>query len=271
MFSPITGDFEDKSKMFIAHNDAQFFTVSFGNSPRTILALGGWAGSWEVWTNTFGHLSSTWRAVAYDHRGTGATIAPVESITVANMTADIFVVMDALNIEQCVLAAESAGAITALHAILQQPQRFQGLVLVDGLYYRPASEAVDPFVVGLKNDFPATIAQFVDTCVPESDSDAIRRWGRQILMRSEPAAAIQLYECVYGQDLRPHLGQITQPTLVIHGEQDHLVPVEAAQWLTTQLPDSRLEILPGAGHVPTVTRPYEVADAINRRFEHIKR
>jgi pimeloyl-ACP methyl ester carboxylesterase len=250
--------------MFITHNDAQIYAVAFGSSPRTLLALGGWAGSWEVWTETFCHLSETWRAAAYDHRGTGATTAPIESITVENMTNDVFVVMEALKVERCVLACESAGAVIALNAVLQQPQRFQGLVIVDGLYNSPMPDETDPFVQGLKHYFGATIAQFVNRCVPEPDSEAIRRWGRQILARSEQAAAIRLYECVYGVDLRPRLGEIQQPTLIIHGDLDRLVSVEAARWLAEHIPNAQLEILEGAGHVPTVTRPREVAEAINR-------
>ena len=56
------------------------------------------------------------------------------------------------------------------------------------------------------------------------------------------------------------------PTLLIHGEHDQIVPVHEAQELAAQLPNSELLILPGAGHVPTITRPYAVADAITRFF-----
>jgi pimeloyl-ACP methyl ester carboxylesterase len=100
--------------------------------------------------------------------------------------------------------------------------------------------------------------------VPEPDSDAIRRWGRQILARADQAAAIRLYECMFGLDLRPQVSQISQPTLILHGEADQLVPLRDAEWLAAQLPDCHLEVFKGAGHVPTVTRPREVAEAINR-------
>jgi pimeloyl-[acyl-carrier protein] methyl ester esterase len=88
----------------------------------------------------------------------------------------------------------------------------------------------------------------------------------QIVTRAEQAAAIQLYEMMYGLDLRPRLPTITLPTLIIHGEKDALVPVSAAQWLAGQLPHSQLHILPGAGHVPTMTRPQQVATLINQFF-----
>lgn len=252
--------------MFIQHQDAQLFCVGFGNGPRTLLALGGWAGSWEVWAETFTYLSKTWRTIAFDHRGSGATLAPATSITVDAMVEDVFVVLDALGIEQCVLAAESAGAIVALLAALRQPQRFTGLVLVDAAYQRPMPVGEDSFVTSLKRDFSGTIRWFVDTCVPEPNSEAIRHWGRQILERSTQAAAIQLYECMLGMDLRPQISQISQPTLVLHGDADAFVELAEAEWLAAHLTTSHLHILKGAGHVPSVTRPREVADVINQYF-----
>ena len=257
--------FKDKI-MFIQHHQAQLLTVSFGAGPRTLLAHGGWVGSWELWAQPFTHLSQTWRTVAYDHRGTGATIAPLETITWANLVDDLLAVMDALKIEQCVLAGESAGAAVVLQAALAHPERYTGLVLVDGLFHQPRPTGPDMFLQGLKSHYQATLQQFVNTCTPEPDSEAIRRWGMQIVNRAEQAAAIQLYEMVYGLDLRPHLSTITLPTLIIHGEKDALVSVSAAQWLAEQLPNSQLHILPGAGHVPTMTRPREVATLINQFF-----
>ena len=252
--------------MYISRPDAQLFAVAFGNSPRTLLGLGGWVGSWELWLEPFTLLSNSWRTIAYDHRGTGATIAPPESITLPTMVEDLFAVLDAFGVAECVLAAESAGAAIALQAALQQPARFRGLVIVDGMYHRERPVGADRFVAALKAHFHETLEQFVDACVPEPNSEAIRHWGRQIVRRSSPEAAVRLYECLYDIDLRPQLPQITQPSLVIHGENDQIVPVSAAEWLATQLPNSQLMVLPASGHVPTVTQPRTVADAIEQFF-----
>ena len=53
--------------MFIQNSDAQLYAVDFGSGSRTILAHGGWIGSWELWTEPFTYLSENWRTVAYDH------------------------------------------------------------------------------------------------------------------------------------------------------------------------------------------------------------
>jgi len=81
--------------------------------------------------------SRQWRTVAYDHRGSGATVAPVASITAEQLVDDLFAVLDAYGIDHCVLAAESSGALTALSAALAQPARIKGLALVGSMSYRP--------------------------------------------------------------------------------------------------------------------------------------
>ena len=255
--------------MFIPHNGAQLYTVEFGSGPRTILAHGGWAGSWELWTEPFIHLSKTWRTVAYDHRGTGVTIAAADSISIENMVNDLFAVMDKLEIEKCVLAAESAGGFVAISAVLQQPERFEGLVLVDVMYARKTPQGDPPFAIGLKTNFEKTVQDFVDVCVPETEPNSVevRAWGRKIIFRASQASAIKLNECTYGIDFRPQVSKISLPTLIIHGDNDMLVPLSDAEWLASSIPNSHLSILKGAGHVPTVTRPREIAEEINRYFQ----
>jgi pimeloyl-ACP methyl ester carboxylesterase len=253
--------------MFITVGDAKLYTTAFGSTTSpVIVGIGGWIGSWELWAEPFTILSQSWRTIAYDHRGAGATIAPVESITFIRLVDDVLAVLDAYNVEKCVLAAESAGALTVLAATLKYPTRITGLVIVDGMYFRETSLENDSFLLGLRKAYPSTLDYFVETCVPEPNSDHIKHWGRQIIDRASPAASIALYLSSGEIDLRNELSQISQPTLILHGEADGIVPVEEARRLSKILPNAKLTVLPGAGHVPTMTRPQEVAHEIMNFF-----
>lgn len=251
--------------MFIPVGDATLFSTAFGSpTAPAILGIGGWIGNWELWALPFSVLSANWHTIAYDHRGSGATVAPVASITLDRLVDDVCAVLDACNITSCHLAAESAGAATALCAALKYPHRITGLILVDGLYVANTPRENDPFLAGLKANYSATLDAFVDACVPEQGCDHIKRWGRQILDRASPEAAVALYRTTNPIDLRDDLGRIGQPVLILHGEADRIVPVESAYWLARRLPNARLTVLPGAGHVPTMTRPNDVAREISR-------
>jgi pimeloyl-ACP methyl ester carboxylesterase len=250
--------------MFISLEDTRIFALSFGPAEGPpMLALSGWIGSWEDWADTLSALSEQWRTISYDHRGSGATIAPAESITFGRLVDDVFAVMDAYEVERCMLAAMSMASAVALGAALREPERVSGLVLVDPLDLRGGARESDPFLVAMQNDYPATLARFIDACVPEPASDHIKRWGRQILDRASQEAAVVLYRMALSVDLRSQLDFVTQPTLIIHGDADMIAPIEGARWLSRALPNAKLAVLEGTGHVPIMTRPLEVATLIN--------
>jgi len=179
---------------------------------------------------------------------------------------DLFRVLDALKVTSCVLAGESSGAFVVLEAALRQPERFNGLVLVDGRYQGGKSPGASRFIEGCKTNFAATMEAFVNACTPEEDCAAERRWGKQIVMRSDSPSAVQLMECLEPVQLEHRINQIQLPTLLIHGSRDVITPVASSQNLAQMLPESKLVIIEGAGHVPTVARPSEVARAIEEYF-----
>ncbi len=251
--------------MFISVGTAKICATSFGSVDRpAVLGVGGWTGSWELWAEPFSILSQRWRTIAYDHRGAGVTMAPVESITHDRLVDDVFAVMDAYQVKRCVLAAESAGALTALGAALRHPERVAGLVLVDAMFYRAPTAEESPFVIGLRTHYEETLRRFVAACVPEADSEHLKAWGIKILSRATPAEAIALFNAATGVDLRGDLARITQPALIFHGQRDTIVALDEARRLASALPNATLTVIPDAGHVPTVTRPGQIAEGMTR-------
>ncbi len=254
---------------FIPVGDAKLFSLAFGNpsAPHPILGIGGWVGSWELWAEPFAILSASYRTIVYDHRGVGATVAPLETITIERMVEDVFAVLDYYGIEHCTLAAESSGVQVALAAALRNQERISALILVDGMVSRDKIPENNRFLAGLRADYPATLAQFVDNCLPEPDSEHLRRWGRQITGRASQEAAIALLFASASINITPDLPRITQPALIIHGAADSIVPLASSEQLTQTLPNARLVVIQGAGHVPSVSYPVEVAHEIKSFLE----
>jgi len=252
--------------VFLKTSDANILVSAFGAGKHAFVAHGGWVGSGELWLPPFEHLSRSWRTVTYDHRGTGGTMHTAPRITFEMLIADLFEVLDRLAIGRCVLAGESAGAAIVLEAALRQPQRFTGLVIVDGRYVGDRTPQQDRLIQGCRMDFPATMDAFVNACVPEEECEAEKAWGKMIVKRSNAAAAIDLMECLQGIDIESRLGSLELPTLVIHGSRDAITPMASSEKLAALLPNARLVVAEGAGHVPTVTRPAWVAAQIDGYF-----
>ncbi len=252
---------------FLKTADADILIQSFGAGSRTLVAHGGWVGSGELWMQPFELLSPSWRTITYDHRGTGATISRAPSITFELLVDDLFRVLDHCGVETCVLAGESAGAAVVLEAALRHPDRFTGLVIVSGRYVGSRTPQRDRLLEGCRANFAATMDAFVDACVPEEDCVAERAWGRQIVKRSNPQAAVELMECMEGIDIESRLSRISQRCLVLHGTRDVITPLASSETLASVVPNAKLVIADGAGHVPTVTRPRWIAEQIDEFFQ----
>jgi len=258
--------------MFLDIDGNRVFTLDFGSGPKTLLAHSGWVGNFEDWICTLAPISKHWRTVIYDHRGTGETVVPVERITADALVDDVFRVMDALDIDRCILAGFSRGTFTAIQAALRDPSRFDGLILMNGY-----GGVVDPSIpmppaVPL-NKWPGAthsdrLRWFVDGCTPEPDSEHIRRWAMNILSRATPEAAERILDAIQGRqaDWPSILSVLKLPALVIHGRLDPRVTTAAMEYLESVLPDAQLAILDDAGHLPAMSQPARVAKLILDRF-----
>jgi 3-oxoadipate enol-lactonase len=253
--------------MFLDVNGVRLHALVFGDGPRTLVAVGGWTGSWEVWEEPIAQLTARgWRCVAYDHRGSGESPVDPTLITVEGMVDDVIGVLDTLGVERCVLAGESQGGAIAQYAAARSPHRFDGLVL-SAPSRTGRNESGGGFANACRADYPATVDEFVRACFPEPDSDHIKRWGRNILLRAEPNQAARIIEMWRDEEV-PTVdpSQIGIPTLILHGTADVIVPIEQSRQLAKLLPDAQLVEFEGSGHVPTMTRPNDVVDAIVHRF-----
>ena len=104
--------------------------VEFGSGPAFV-AHGGWVGNWELWQEPFELMHRHWRCIAFDHRGSGASTFPPESISPTALVDDLFRVLDHFEVKTCVLSGELLGALTCLLAALRDLELYTGLVHVD--------------------------------------------------------------------------------------------------------------------------------------------
>lgn len=258
--------------MFLDINGNRVFALTLGSGPRTFLAHSGWIGNYEDWIATLSLLSEGWRVVVYDHRGSGETRVSPDRISADAFVEDLFSVMESLNIDKCTLAGFSAGCATTLRAALRQPERFQGLMFLNGAGGVKAPNAK------LKKRVPPSqwpgdthlerLRWFATNCTPEPDMLHVREWAINLLSRatSEAAEASFLAQPTQPLDWATELKQLSMPTLIVHGELDPLVDIRDLEYLNSQLPRSKLVVLEGTGHLPAMTRPHDIANEINSFF-----
>lgn len=226
-----------------------------------MVAIAGSFANWEIWSPTFELLSPKWRVVGFDHDGVGQTKVPLDEITHERHVETFFSVLDAQNVERCIVAGDSANAAVAIDAVLQQPERFDGLVIVNGHAWGFDRPEVRQFIAGLRAQFDATVDFFVELVFPEPDTEHLKQWLREIITRTGAEAAARIIEANLSVDLRPRLPEIDLPTLIIHGVLDAISAsaLEDAEALAAIIPKAELMLLDGAGHLPLMSQPDVVA------------
>lgn len=244
--------------------DGQFVhTVVHGSGPQTVVGLAGVFGNVELWQPPFEILHHDYRTVAFDHYGTGETYVSDDQVTFEHQVMLVRDVLDAFGVDSCVLAGDSSLSTVAVAAAHRWPERVDGLVLVGGRADHAPSERTRRFVASLRDAFEPTLDGFVDYCLPEDERGHLRRWLRDIIARTGSHRAAHLVESFYDVEIDALLPAIEVPTLVIHGDLDAVNTPEEAHRFAAGIPDAELLLLENCGHVPTLSYPAQVADAID--------
>lgn len=177
--------------------------------------------------------------------------------------------------EGITLCGWSLGAMLALQAARQAPQRVGGLVLIgatpcftqraDWPQAQPAS-LLDTFAAAVADDPGSALQRFVAL---SNQGDVQARAANRVLWQAlavQPLPGtdtlLQGLDWLRGVDLRAQVDGLATPTLLIHGDRDPLMPLAAAQWLQGTLHNARLEVIPGAAHAPFLHAPEEIATHI---------
>ena len=86
---------------------------------------------------------------------------------------------------------------------------------------------------------------------------------RQVLLEIDPASFASCCRALHAMDLRPDLGRITTPSLVIGGSADATTPPEMSAELASSIAGAELVILDDCGHCPPLQQPAALATAVD--------
>jgi pimeloyl-[acyl-carrier protein] methyl ester esterase len=171
----------------------------------------------------------------------------------------------------------SLGGQIALQWALAEPRRVRRLILVattpsfvrrDGWPHAMTAETLARFGDELGVSYRLTLQRFLALQVHGSEEGrvALAHLRRHLFERGEPSAAAlaDALALLQRADLRPILPLVATPTLVIGGERDALVPIEATRALSAALPDARHVTIEGAAHAPFLSHRQAFLDAVLR-------
>lgn len=230
-----------------------------------LVLVHGFSASLHAWEPWVARLSDTYRCISLDLPGHGLTRTPDGyDLSTAGNVAVVDAVAEQLGVERFVIAGNSMGGGVAWAYALAHPQNVRGLVLVDAAGWPSAEKGDKPplaFVllrnpVGralLRNLNPRPLAEpglkaaygdeaLVTPALVDRYVDFALAPGRRAQLTSRTPPRAQTDPKVFAT--------IAAPTLVMHGEDDGVIPLSAGEGFAGAIPGARLIAYPGVGHVP---------------------
>lgn len=216
----------------------------------------------HMWYNQVPAFSQQYRVLTYDVRGFGETELPEGELSMTLLAEDLYELLQALRVEEAFVLGYSMGGRIALELALAHPEVVSALVLANsgvGAGPRtPEAEERRRTLLSLleKGDLETVAEQMtVNSFSPafkERDLQAFQRY-KEVKLRNDPRGFARLWGALVTA-AAPDPSRLSCPTLIIAGERDSFMAMEAAQAVQAAIPGSRLEVLP-TGHAAAIEAP----------------
>lgn len=227
---------------------------------QSVLLLHGWAQSSLFWLETAKLLNGDFSYYLLDLPGFGGTKNLAENSNVPEYTEFVKEFTEKLKLKNIILMGHSFGGQIAGDFAIKYPKMVKRLVLIDAAIVRVRrlktiiKIALAKIVKPLVSFFPITLMSFL-----------LKHYN------SDYSASNAYQKSVLNQILKYNLGfklnQIKTPTDIVWGSEDKVIPY-MGKYLLEGIPDAKLHVVYGAGHILNVTHPQKLAATLNQILIH---
>ncbi len=253
-----------------AKDGTKLYYKDWGSGPPVVL-IHGWplnADMWEYQAPTLAQAG--FRVIAYDRRGFGRSEQPWNGYDYNTLADDLAAVMETLSLHDAALVGFSMGG--------GEVARYMSRAGGRGVSKAVLVSAVTPFMMktsdnpegvdrsiftgmieGLKKDRPSFLATFskgffgVGLLSSPVSSDLVQ-WAGNLALMASPEATVDCVTAFGETDFRGDMAAFKVPTLVIHGDADQTVPLDASsKRAAAMIEGSQLHVYEGAPHAIPMT------------------
>ncbi|HHW95490.1 MAG TPA: alpha/beta fold hydrolase [Mogibacterium sp.] len=248
------------------HDQGEGFPVIF------IHGSGPGVSAWANWRLIIPKISPYRRVLAPDMVGFGYTERP-EGVeyTMDNWVQQMVDFMDALGIAQADLVGNSFGGGLALAMAVEYPERVRKLILMGAMGVNfPITEGLD--AVWGYTPSPENMLRMLDLFVDDKSyanqelaniryEASIEPGFQEAFSSMFPAPRQRWVESMAKHESR--ISEIKHPTLIVHGREDQVIPVDNAYKLINMIDNAQLHIFGHTGHWTQIERAHSFANLVN--------
>jgi pimeloyl-ACP methyl ester carboxylesterase len=254
------------------------------SDPLPILLLHGTSASLHTWDGWVDALIPGRRVIRIDLPGFGLTGPfPHDDYDVLRYVEFITSLLDSLEIPRVIIAGNSFGGQVAWETAVTAPARVAALILVDAVGYPFEPESIPiAFRIAMSPTFqplmnymlprPVVAASVHDVYGDPSrvtDELVDRYYELSLRDGNRRALGLRLESIVPSEISAARIATLTQPTLILWGRKDRLIPLAYGERFAQDIAGSRLVVFDGLGHVPHEEDPEATVAALLRFLEEL--
>lgn len=246
-----------------------------GDGPPLLLIMG-MSGTKHHWgPRVLEELRRDFETIVYDHRDAGESTRTGAAFTIADLARDAAGLLAALEIDSAHVMGISMGGMVAQELALGHPERVRALTLGCTYCGGPGSSLASEATIGRlgeaisSGDRTRAIRTAWEVNVSAGFAADEREWERFLatgMRYGLPVAVIvEQMKAIAGHDTSARLAELQAPTLVVHGTEDQLIPVQNGHMIAGLIGSgqpAKLEILDGIGHMFFLERPERTAELV---------
>jgi len=238
-----------------------------------LLLIQGMSATHLTWGRPFmDEMEGSFDCIVFDNRGMGLSGEADMPFTIADMAADTVGLLDALELDTAHVVGISMGGMIAQELALAHPERIRTLTLgatycggPEGTLMAPEDLQMLGAAMASGNRDQVFRAMWEINMSPGFREDDSRFAAFAEMGAALPAprqVILQQMRACGAHDTHQRLDRITLPTLVVHGDVDRLLGPGNGRQIASLIPDARLEMLEGIGHMFWWEQPQRSAELI---------
>ena len=247
------------------------------SDPYPIVLLHGTSSSLHTWDGWAADLSQTRRVIRFDLPGFGLTGPSPDGIYSMERYVDfVTAMMEQLQVNRYVLGGNSLGGEIAWEAAVANPSRVEKLILVDAGGYPLTGSMPIGFRIAQLPGISRISSYVLPRSMIESSlkdvygdpskitPELVDRYYELTLRAGNRAAVSQRFAQSNAGSDADNIRKVQEPTLIIWGAKDKLVPPEYAERFHQDIPGSWVAMFDHLGHVPQEEDPARTLDAVRQ-------
>ncbi len=245
-------------------NPVNLFYTDLGKG-KPVIFIHGWPSSHAMWEYQLAELPKKYRCIAYDRRGFGNSDKPWNGYDYDTLADDLNAIIETLNLSEVTLVGFSMGGGEVVRYTSKYGSaKLSKIVLVSAvtpfMLKTPDNEGGLPkkifeeMVEGIKKDRPKYLTDFGKnffgvSILSNTVSDELLQWAHSLTLPATQRSTVECVKSFSETDFRIDCSSINIPTLIIHGDDDKIVPIDlSARESAKLIKNAELKIYEGAPH-----------------------